>query len=145
MTKAAFNKEKAHQQNGLEFEAEYYAIFGKLLLYGAETWTLRKLDQKYLGKSEIWCWRRLKKISWTDRVGNEDVSHRIKEERNILHKIRHGKVKWIGHILGRNCLLKHVIEGRIEVMRRRRIRRKLLLKESRGYWKLKREKPVLTL
>ena len=37
MTKAAFNKEKAHQQNGLEFEAEYYAIFGELLLYGAET------------------------------------------------------------------------------------------------------------
>ena len=78
-------------------------------------------------------------------MGNEEVSHRVKEERNILHKIRHGKVKWIGHILGRNCLLKHVIEGRIEVMRRRRIRRKLLLKESRGYWKLKREKPVLTL
>jgi hypothetical protein len=51
-------------------------------------------------------------------VGNEEVLQRVKEERNILHEIKLGKVKWIGHILCRNCLLKHVIEGRIELMRR---------------------------
>jgi len=41
----------------------------------------------------------------------EDVLHRVKEKRNILHK---RKDSWIGHILLRNCLLKHVIEGKIE-------------------------------
>jgi hypothetical protein len=40
--------------------------------YIAETWTLRKVDQKYLGSSEIWCWRM--EISWTDRVRHEEVS-----------------------------------------------------------------------
>jgi ppGpp synthetase/RelA/SpoT-type nucleotidyltranferase len=85
-------------------------------LYGSETWTLRKIDQKYLESFEIWCWRRMEKISWTDRVRNEVlvVLHRVKEERNILHKIKRRKANWIGHILRRNCLLKDVIEGKLE-------------------------------
>jgi len=37
-------------------------------LYGDETWTLPKVDQKYLEGSEMWCWRKLEKISWTDGV-----------------------------------------------------------------------------
>jgi hypothetical protein len=39
--------------------------------------------------------------------------HRIKEERNILRTITGTKAKWIGHIVCRNCVLKHVIEGKI--------------------------------
>jgi hypothetical protein len=55
------------------------------------------------------------KISWTDRVKNEDVLQRVEEERNILHTLKHRKGKWIGHILRRNCLLRRVLEGKIEV------------------------------
>jgi hypothetical protein len=65
----------------------------------------------------------LEKISLTDRVRNEEALHRVKEERNILHTIQIRKANWIGHIWRRNCLLKHVIErkieGRIEVTGRR--------------------------
>jgi hypothetical protein len=53
------------------------------------------------------------KISWTDHVRNE-VLHRVKEEWNILHTINKRKANWMGHILHRNCLLKHVIEGKME-------------------------------
>jgi hypothetical protein len=56
----------------------------------------------------------MEKVSWTDRVRNEEVLHRVKEERKILHTIQRRKANWIGHILGRNCLLKHVTEGKIE-------------------------------
>jgi hypothetical protein len=42
-------------------------------VYGAETWTLREVDQKYLEGSEMWCWRKMEKISWIDRVRNEEV------------------------------------------------------------------------
>jgi hypothetical protein len=66
-------------------------------------------------------------------MDSEDVLHSVKEERN-----------WIGHILGRNLLVKRVIggkiDGAIEMMERRgRIRKQLLddLKETRGYWRLK--------
>jgi hypothetical protein len=65
------------------------------------------------------------------RVRNEDVLQRVKEGRNILHTIKRRKTIWIGHILNRNCLLKHVIKGKIEgmikVTGRRERRRKQLL------------------
>jgi hypothetical protein len=64
--------------------------------------TLRKLDQKYLESFEMWCLRRLEKISWTDRVNNEAVLHRVKEERNILHTIRRRKANSTG--LGTYCV-----------------------------------------
>jgi hypothetical protein len=75
-------------------------------------------------------------------VRNEEVLGRVKEERNILHKIKRRKANCIGDILRTNCLLKHVIDGRIEVTGRREIRHKQLLdyiKEARGYCKLKEE------
>jgi hypothetical protein len=43
-----------------------------------------------------------------------EVLHRIKEEKNITHSTKRRKANWIGHILRRNFLLKHVIEGKIE-------------------------------
>jgi hypothetical protein len=83
-------------------------------------------------------------------VRNEEVLHRVKEERNILHTIKRRKGNWVGHILRRNCLLKHVIggkvEGRIDTTGRRGRRRKRLLddlKEKGRYSKLKEEAPVL--
>jgi hypothetical protein len=79
-------------------------------------------------------------------VRKEEVLSRVKEERNILQKIKGRTASWIGYILRRNCRLKQVIEGKIrertEVKGRRRRRRKKLLdvlKEKRGYHKLKGE------
>ena len=43
-----------------------------------------------------------------------EVSHRVKEERNIVHTIQRKKANWIGHILRRNCLRKHVIKGKMK-------------------------------
>jgi len=70
----------------------------------------------------------------------------VNEERKIVQRVNRGKANWIGHILRRNCFLKHVIEGkvggRIEVTGRRGRRRKQLLderNEKRGYCKLKEE------
>jgi hypothetical protein len=47
-------------------------------------------------------------------VRSEEVLHRVKEDRNTLHTVKRRKANWIGHILRRNCLLKHVIEGKID-------------------------------
>jgi hypothetical protein len=138
-----------HQQTGLNCREETSKVYiWSIALYGAQTWTLREVDQKYLESFEMWCWRRMETIVWTDRVRNEEVLHRVKKERNILHTIKGGNAKWIGHILRRNCLLKHVTEGkldgRIEMTGRRGRRRKQLLddlKEKRRCWKLKEETP----
>jgi hypothetical protein len=85
-------------------------------------------------------------ISWTDRVRNKEVLQTVNEDRNILQTIKLGKSNLIGHILRKNCLLKHVskgiIEGRLEVAERQEKRRKQLLverMENTGYWKFKEE------
>jgi hypothetical protein len=84
-------------------------------LYGAETWTLRAVDLKQLESFEMWCWRRMEKIGWTENVRNEEVLLTIKEQRNILHQISKEKANWIGQIQRRNCLLRQAIEGKIKV------------------------------
>ena len=64
-----------------------YCYIWSMALHGAETWTLRAADQKYLESFEMWCWRTLEKISWTDHVRNEEVLLTVNEQRNILHEI----------------------------------------------------------
>jgi hypothetical protein len=71
------------------------------------------------------------KISWTDRVRNEEVLLRVKAERNVLHTIKGRKTDWIGRILRRNCVLEHVIEGKIKGTGRRGRRLKQILDEMR--------------
>jgi hypothetical protein len=82
----------------------------------------------------------MEKISWTDHVRNEEVLQTVEEEGSIVQDIKRRNANWIGHILHRNCVLKHVIEGKVErrikVTERRGRRRKQLLddiKEKRGH------------
>jgi len=76
-------------------------------------------------------WRRLEQISWTDCVKDEVILDRAKEKGNILHTIKRRNANWIGHILHRNCLLKHVIEGKIEGTGKRGGRRQHLLDDRK--------------
>ena len=111
--KAAFNKNKTLFTSTMDFNLRKKLVkcyIWSTVLHGTETWTLRAADQKHLESFEMWCWRRMEKISWTNHVRNEEVN----EKRNIVHEIRKRKANWIGHILRRNCLLKQVIEGKIK-------------------------------
>ena len=106
------NKKRTLFTSTLDFELRKKLVkcyIWSIALYGAETWTLREVDQKDLESFEMWCWRRMEKISWTDHLRNEDVLLRV-----ILHEIRKRKANWIGHILRRNCLLQRVTEGKIQ-------------------------------
>ena len=106
MAKTAFNKKKktvftSKLDLNLREKTRKWYIWS-MAMYGADTWTLRAAD-KYLESFEMWCWRRMEKIIWTDHVRNEEVLLRVNEQRNILHEIRKRKANWIGHILRRNC------------------------------------------
>jgi hypothetical protein len=91
LAKAEFNRKQSLCARKLDLNLHLRSKLVKCYIwstefYGAETWTLRKVDQKY--SFEKLCWGKIEKISWTDRVRNEEVVHRVKEERNILHKIK---------------------------------------------------------
>jgi hypothetical protein len=87
MAKAAFNRKKTLVTSKLDLnlrEKLVQCYTWSIAFYGAETWMPQKVDKKYLDSFEVWCWRRME-ISWTDHMRNEEVLHRVKEERNILH------------------------------------------------------------
>ena len=118
MVKAAFNKKRTLFTSTLDLELRKKLVkcyVWIIALYGAETWTLRAVDQKLLESFEMWCWRRMEQVSWTDHVRNKNVLLRVKEQRNIIHEIRKRKANWIGHILVEtafyNGLLKERYKG----------------------------------
>jgi hypothetical protein len=155
MAKTVFNKKRTLFTSTLDLELRKKLVkcyIWSIALYGAETWTLRAVNQKHLESFQMWCWRRMEKISWTGHVRNEDVLLRVKEQTNILHEIRKWKANWIGHILRRNFLLQRVIEGKIQggikvTGRQGRRCRKLLdeLKKRRGNSHLEEEALDCTL
>ena len=67
-------------------------------MYSAETWTLRKVDQKYLENFEMWYWKRME-ISCPDLVINYKGLHRVNLDSVILHALNRKKANWIGHIV----------------------------------------------
>ena len=80
MAKAAFNKKRALFTSTLDLELRkklHLCYIWSIALYGAATWTLRAVDQKHLESVQMWCWRRMEKISWTDHVRNEEVLLRV--------------------------------------------------------------------
>ena len=75
MAKAAFNKKTLFTSKlNLNLRKKLVKCYvWNMALYGAEIWAFRAADQKYLESFEMWCWRRVEKIGWTDRVINEEV------------------------------------------------------------------------
>lgn len=147
MAKAAFIKQRLLLTSKLDLEMKKKLVkccIWSVALYGAETWTLRKKEQKYLESFEMWCWRRIEMIKWTDRVTNEEVLRRVNEQRHILKTIIRRKANWMGHIMRRNGLISDIIEGQVEGKRglgRRRIQLTDDLKQGRKmkFQELKRE------
>ena len=54
-------------------------------LYGAETWTLRRNEQKRLEEFEMWIWRRMERVKWTDKIKNTLEQERMGEGRIMLN------------------------------------------------------------
>jgi len=78
---------------GLKFrEVTKVVLHVQKSFYDAATWTLRKVDQKYVESFEMWCWRRIERIRWIDRMKKE-VLHGVKEERNVLNTVKRRKAE----------------------------------------------------
>jgi len=110
-------------------------------------WHFRKRNENILQVLNV-VLGKMEKITWTDRVRNDEVFHRVKEDKNILHTTKGMKDEWNGHMLRWNWLLKHVTEDMIEGTRRRGIRHKQqpdYLKLKIWYWNFKEETPECTL
>ena len=92
-----------------------------VLLYAAETWTLKEADRKKLLAFEMKCYRRVLKITWRDMVRNEDIRKRIAKEETIIDIIKKRKLRLFGHIcrMDDTRIIKHLIFSKMEGKPRR--------------------------
>jgi exonuclease III len=84
-----------------------------IALYASETWTLRKEEYRKLDALEMWLWRRMEKVSWTQRKTNEEILRMVGEKRRLVNMVVERKKRWIGHVLRGDGLMREVLEGRM--------------------------------
>ena len=139
MGKDAFYKRKELMRGKLNKNLKKRMIktmIWSVVLYGSETWTMRKEDIKRLEAFEMWIWRRMERVSWMEHITNEEM---VDEKRSIIGTIRNRQRKWLGHIMRGDSLLRTIIEGRMEGKKTRGRPRIMLLDwmMKEGYSKLK--------
>ena len=114
MGKEAFNKKKyllPRSKDSALKKRIVKSLVRSVTLYAAETWTLSKIDIKKLEAFEMWVWRRMERISYTEHVSNEAVLKQIEEKRTLIATIHKRQKSWIGHVLRGQGWLRYLFEG----------------------------------
>ena len=116
MAKEAFNRKRSIFCGSLNKELRKRLVkcfVGSVALYSAETWTLRRNEQKQLEAFEMWIWRRMERLKWTGKIKNAVVLERVGEGRKMLELIKKREKNCLGYCLRSNCLLKDDLEGMV--------------------------------
>ena len=96
------------------------AMVFPVIMYGYESWTIKKADCQRIDAFELWCWRRLLKIPWTARRSNQSILKEISPEYSLERLVLKLKLQYFGHLMWRtNSLEKTLMLGKIEGERRR--------------------------
>ena len=90
-----------------------------VVMYGCESWTIKKAECQRIDVSELWCWRRLLRVSWTARRSNQSILKEISPEYSLKGLMLKVKLQYFGHLIWRtNSLEKTLMLGKIERRRR---------------------------
>ena len=96
------------------------AMVFPVVMYGCENWTVKKAGNWRIDAFELWCWRRLLRISWTARRSNLSILKEISLENSLEGLMLKLKLQYFGHLIRRtNPLAKTLVLGKIEGRRRR--------------------------
>ena len=91
-----------------------------VVIYGCESWTMKKAEHRLIDAFELWCWRRLFRVPWTAKRSNQSVLKETSPEYSLEELMLKLKLQSFGHLIRRNYLLeKTLILGKIEGRRRR--------------------------
>ena len=95
------------------------AIVFPVVVYGCESWTLKKAECRRLDAFELWCWRRLLRVPWTARRSNQSILKEINPEYSLEGLMLKLKLQYYGHLMERtDSLEKTLMLGKIEGGRR---------------------------
>ena len=95
-----------------------------IVIYGCESWTIKKAEHRRINALELWCWRRLSRIPWTARRSKQSILKEISTEFSLEGLMLKWKLHYFGHLMCRtDSLEKSLLLGKIEGRRRRERRR----------------------
>ena len=91
-----------------------------VVMYGCESWTVKKAESRRIDAFELWCWRRLLRVPWTARRSNQSILKKISPGYSLEGMMLKLKFQYFGHLMGRvNSLEKTLMLGGIGGRRRR--------------------------
>lgn len=122
MAKAAFWQNKELMRRNVRFRTKKKILdcyVFSILNYGCESWTWNKAMCRRVNAFEMWCYRRMLKISYIDRVTNEEVLDRAQEDLHFLNDMKRRKLEYAGHVLRGSSGLAHlaILEGKVDGVR----------------------------
>ena len=96
------------------------AIVLPVVMYGCESWTVKKAERRRIEALDLWCWRRLLRVPWTARRSNQSILKEISPEYSLEGLMLKLKLQYFGHLMQRaDSFEKALVLGKIEGRRRR--------------------------
>ena len=96
------------------------AIVSPVVMYGCESWTIKKAERGRIGAFELWCWRRLLRVPWTAKRSNQYILKEISPEYSLEGLMLKLKLQYFGHLMQRtDSFEKMLMLGMTEVETRR--------------------------
>ena len=96
------------------------AMVFPVVIYGCESWTVKKAEHRRIDAFELWCWRRLLRVPWTARRSNKSILKEISPEYSFGGLMLKLKLQYFGHLVGRtDSLERTLLLRKIEGGRRR--------------------------
>ena len=100
------------------------AMVFPVVMYGYESWTVKKAELRKIDAFELWCWRRLLRVPWTARRSNQSILKEISPGCSLEGLMLRLKLQYFGHLMQRvDPIEKTLMLGKIEGRRRRRQQR----------------------
>ena len=92
----------------------------KLVMYGCESWTVKKAENQRIDAFELWCWKRLMRVPWTARRSNQSILKEMRPGCSLEGLMLRLKLQYFGHMMQRaDSLEKTLMPGKIEGGRKR--------------------------
>ena len=96
------------------------AMVFPVVMYGCESWTMKKVERRRIDAFELWCWRRLLRVPWTARRANQSILKEISPEYSMEGLMLKLNLQYFGHLMRRtDSSDKTLMLGKIEGRRRR--------------------------
>ena len=96
------------------------AMVFPVVIYGCESWTIKKAECRRVDAFELWCWRRLLRVPWTARRSNQSILNEISPEYSLEGLMLKLKLQYLGHLMRRADSFEKTLRlGKIEGRRRR--------------------------